>query len=65
MDTIELEKGWLARQMTEVRTNVQSWPEVLKPLTTINSSLVHTIGLDDNLSQQVLPQTPDAPKLPE
>jgi len=65
METIELEQGWLARQMTEVRREVQSWPDVLKPLTTINSSLVHSTGLNDTLTQQVSPQKPDAPKSPE
>jgi hypothetical protein len=65
METIELEQGWLARQMKEVRREVQSWPEVLKPLTTINSSLVHSTALNDNLTQQVSTPKPDAPKSPE
>jgi hypothetical protein len=41
METIELEEGWLVRQMTEVRREAESWPEVMKPITTINASLVH------------------------
>jgi len=40
METIELKEGWLVRQMQEVRREVASWPEVMKPLTTINASLV-------------------------
>ena len=39
METIELEKGWLARQMEEVRREVEKWPDVLLPLRTINSAL--------------------------
>jgi hypothetical protein len=39
METIELERGWLERQMDEVRRDVANWPDVLKPLTTLNSSL--------------------------
>lgn len=39
METIQLQKGWLVRQMEEVRRDVEEWPEVLKPLTTINSAL--------------------------
>lgn len=41
METIELEKGWLSRQMREVCQDAQDWPEVLKPLASINASLVH------------------------
>lgn len=40
METIALEEGWLVRQMQEVRREVESWPEVMMPLTTINASLV-------------------------
>ena len=45
MESIELEKGWLARQMEEVRLNVEKWPEVLQPLRTINSALIHPPSL--------------------
>ena len=45
MKSIELEKGWLARQMEEVRLNVEKWPEVLQPLRTINSALKHPPSL--------------------
>lgn len=41
METIELEEGWLVRQMTEVRRDAENWPDVMKPITTINASLVH------------------------
>jgi hypothetical protein len=41
MESIKLEHGWLARQMKEVREEVRGWPEVLKPLRTLNASLVH------------------------
>lgn len=41
METIELEKGWLFRQMEETIREVDKWPEVMKPLTTINASLIH------------------------
>ncbi len=46
METIDLEKGWLERQMDEVRREVENWPEVLKPLTSLNSSLVHRHGVE-------------------
>ena len=65
METIELEKGWLVRQMEEVRQKVEKWPDVLKPLLTLNSSLVHHIGLDDKSTQQVSVQKSDAPKSAE
>lgn len=41
MEAIELEKGWLERQMEEVRSSAKSWPDVMKPITSINASLVH------------------------
>lgn len=51
MDTIELEEGWLARQMEEVQRDVEGWPDVLKPLITINASLVdHVDSKDDQVS---------------
>ncbi len=40
METIKLEKGWLIRQMKEFRQEVQQWPEVLMPLTHLNSAIV-------------------------
>jgi len=45
MESIELEKGWLARQMEEVRREVEKWPEVLQPLRSINASLIHPPSL--------------------
>jgi hypothetical protein len=41
MESIELDRGWLARQMHEVRQEVRNWPDVMMPLRTLNSSLVH------------------------
>lgn len=41
MESIKLEPGWLARQMQEVRAEVQNWPPALMPLRTLNASLVH------------------------
>jgi hypothetical protein len=41
METIELEEGWLIRQMQEARREFDNWPEVKKRLATINESLVH------------------------
>jgi hypothetical protein len=41
VETIKLEEGWLVRQMAEVRREAQSWPEVMKLITSINASLVH------------------------
>lgn len=41
METIELEDGWLFRQMEETIREVDKWPEVMKQITTINASLVH------------------------
>ena len=45
METIEFEKGWLAREMEEVRREVEKWPDVLLPLRTINSALKHPPSL--------------------
>jgi len=52
METIELEKGWLERQMDEVRRDVEKWPEVLKPLKTINSDLTTRTKPVDSCSIQ-------------
>lgn len=41
METIELEKGWLIRQMVEVRQKSGNWPDVMQPLMTLNDSLIH------------------------
>lgn len=41
MESIKLEPGWLARQMQEVRAEVQNWPPALMPLRSLNASLVH------------------------
>jgi hypothetical protein len=41
METIELEGGWFVRQMEEVQREVSSWPNELKPLLSINDSLIH------------------------
>ena len=49
METIELEEGWLVRQMQEVRRETQDWPAVMEPITSINASLVHQLfGTDEN-----------------
>ncbi len=45
METIEFEKGWLTREMEEVRREVEKWPDVLQPLRTINSALIHPPSL--------------------
>ena len=64
MESIELERGWLARQMREVRQEVQSWPDVLTPLRTLNSSLVYRANLPETTNDQALNRTTstDAPK---
>ena len=59
MESIELEKGWLARQMEEVRLNVEKWPEVLQPLKTINSALIHPPSLIVNPTQPSVSQQAD------
>lgn len=41
MESVKLEKGWLACQMQEVREEVKQWPEILWPLRRLNESLVH------------------------
>jgi hypothetical protein len=54
METIELEKGWLERQMVEVRRDVANWPDVLKPLTTLNASLTsQDIAIDDRVDPKI------------
>lgn len=40
MESIKLEKGWLARQMQEAQKSVKQWPEILWPLRHLNESLV-------------------------
>ncbi len=40
METIELEPGWLELQMEKVKKEVEAWPEEVKQLRHINSSLV-------------------------
>ena len=56
METIELEKGWLERQMDEVRRDVAKWPDVLKPLTTLNASLTsQDIAIDDRVDPKTDP----------
>ena len=64
MESIELERGWLARQMREVRQDVQNWPDVLKPLRTLNSSLVYRSNLPECSNDQPLNRTTstDEPK---
>lgn len=57
MESIELERGWLARQMHEVRQDVQSWPAVLTPLRTLNSSLVYRSNLPETTNDQALNRT--------
>ena len=57
METIELEKGWLARQMEEVRRDVENWPEVLKPLTRLNSSLVDQQAIVITVAKSKLSKT--------
>jgi len=41
MEIIELEGGWLVRQMEEVQQEVSSWPIELRRFLSINDSLVH------------------------
>lgn len=65
MESIELEKGWLVRQMEEVRQEVEKWPDVLKPLMTMNSSLVHPKSLDNRLPQRCSIPKVDLPKAAE
>ncbi len=48
MEAIELEQGWLVRQMEEVRREVASWPDAVKPLRTINASLVQQPSVAEN-----------------
>jgi hypothetical protein len=57
MESIELERGWLARQMQEVRQDVQRWPEVLAPLRTLNASLVHRSSVPENAPGRALTPT--------
>lgn len=47
MKEIQLEKGWLARQMKEVREQVDKWPEELKILRNINKDLYINKELDN------------------
>lgn len=54
MESIELERGWLARQMQEVRQDVQRWPDVLAPLRTLNASLVHRSGVQGDSPEHPL-----------
>lgn len=41
METIELEKGWLIREMEEVQQKSGNWPDVMRPLMTLNDPLIH------------------------
>ena len=54
MESIKLERGWLARQMQEVRENVQYWPDVLAPLRTLNASLVHQSNQPGSSNEQAV-----------
>ena len=36
----ELEPGWLARQMKETMAQCRDWPDVLKPLRSLNAELI-------------------------
>jgi hypothetical protein len=66
METIELEKGWLFRQMEETIREVDKWPDVMKPLTTINASLVHQPAVADQntapQSHQTMPENSQSGK---
>lgn len=42
MEPIQLEEGWLTRQMREIRSEVGQWPAEVKILRSINSLLVNT-----------------------
>lgn len=39
MEAIKLKKGWLDRQMRQVRLEVEQWPDALKVLTYLNSEI--------------------------
>ena len=47
MESIKLEPGWRARQLQEVRAEVQNWPAALMPLRTLNASLVHRASVPE------------------
>ena len=57
MESIELERGWLARQMQEVHEKVQDWPEVLTPLRTLNASLVRQPNQPGSPNEQAVKRT--------
>ena len=65
METIEFEKGWLAREMEEVRREVEKWPDVLLPLRTINSALKHPPSLKVNPTHPSTSQQDDLQNEPK
>lgn len=52
MAKIELEKGWLNRQLEEVHDEVKDWPPEWRILRTINASLVKDSGSRTKLKPQ-------------
>lgn len=54
MKSIELDRGWLARQLKEVREEVQTWPTVLAPLRTLNASLAYPSSAPDESNPDTL-----------
>ncbi|GEM_PF-1404750 len=60
MESIELDRGWLARQMQEVREDVQNWPKVLAPLRTLNASLVYRSDVPGILHEPPLKRSESA-----
>jgi len=57
MEPIQLEPGWLARQMREVRLEVEKWPDVLNPLRSLNSALVYRDTLPEAAKDKALNRT--------
>ncbi|MEI7699838.1 MAG: hypothetical protein WCK86_08590 [Planctomycetia bacterium] len=57
MEPIQLEPGWLARQMREVRLEVEKWPDVLNPLRSLNSALVYRDTLPEGAKDKALNRT--------
>jgi hypothetical protein len=57
MEPIQLEPGWLARQMREVRLEVEKWPDVLNPLRSLNSALVYRDTLPEATKDKALSRT--------
>lgn len=69
MEPIRLEKGWLARELSDAQRAVEKWPESLKVLCSLNHSLslgnAHpdVIARPDSSTQSPLPvRSPSADK---